>query len=118
MPRRGPVAAAAGVRRSPVCHPYADFGNQRSPTGTFAETSHLLIARVTRLNAAAPVSIALTPWPPVTMATQAARSAGGQAQAGGVPGARGAGPAAQQPQSGSAPQARGRGARVGLARGA
>jgi len=117
--------------------PYENFGNQHSPTDTFANTSPLLTARVTRLNAATLASMALAPKPPITVAAAAPRAAGAQAQAGANPPAGGATQQAQagaaqqgrgaaqqgrgaapQAQGGATPQGRGQGARVGLARGA
>jgi hypothetical protein len=110
--------------------PYENFTNQHSPTDTFANTSPLLTARVTRLNAATLASMALAPRPPITAAVPAPRPAGAQAQPGDNPPAGGAAQQAQvgvaqrgrgaapQAQGGAAPQGRGQGTRVGLARGA
>ncbi len=65
--------------------PVENYANQHSPTDTLANTSVPLVARVTRVNAAAAAVLALAPRPPVT-------SAAGGAPAGGTGPGLGRGP--------------------------
>ncbi len=99
--------------------PYEHFGNQHSPADTYSNTSPLLTARVTRLNAAALASMALAPRPPATTNPPAPRTEQ-RASTNAAAGARGAAQQAQAGQRGqgaAASRGRGRGARVGLSRG-
>ncbi len=106
--------------------PYEHFGNQHSPSDTFANTSPLLTARVTRLNAAALAAMALAPRSPVTIQPSVPRgsapgatapasgSAAQQAQTGAAQAGRGGAPPAQ---SAAGRGGRGQGVRPGLTRG-